>query len=544
MAASAVAILVLGRDLTFWSDELDWLTFADDFAPAHLLTPHNSHLIATTRILYEGLPRIFGTDYLPFRILGIVSLQACAVLVFVLVRNRLGAAVAVLPAVVLLFFGSAQDMFISPLGIPFTLSIGLGLGAFVAVERRSFGGDVLAMVLVILSMLSHTFGTIVAIGLLVHYGVDRRRRRELWVPLVPLALWVAWWFWARQFDQGITEASNLIGTPLFLVEAAGAALQGMVGIPPGSDVGSVVKFIFDLAAVAGAALVAVRLATGRGTAWAWAYVATLLAFWAGIGLAEGDGREPDTPRYLFFGAIMIVLLAAELFRDRRVSPHTYRWLGLAAAVCLAGNLSLLLRIAPDYARDATDVRTQLGALRASGGPFIPNLRVADLGYPASDQIIAMEPAIAEFEDTVGPLSFSAGEIAEQTADTRRGGDFVLIRGLGITSVAVPAKSRLDTDVCIVRRPGPDGYTNFELQPGLNAIDLTRDTGAAGSELDLGRFADVAEVPVGELSEGRKTLLLLPEDGIERPWLARVTGPVRVCTIEATASAADGGDGGD
>ena len=47
MALSAATLLVGGRHLTFWSDELTWLVFTDDFTPAHLLTPHNSHLIAT-----------------------------------------------------------------------------------------------------------------------------------------------------------------------------------------------------------------------------------------------------------------------------------------------------------------------------------------------------------------------------------------------------------------------------------------------------------------------------------------------------------------
>ena len=130
MALSAATLLVGGRHLTFWSDELTWLVFTDDFTPAHLLTPHNSHLIATTRLIYEALPRIFGTDYLPFRIIGIVCLQANAVLLFHLVRRRLGAAIALVPAVVLLFFGSAQEVAVSPLGIPFLLSIALGLGAF------------------------------------------------------------------------------------------------------------------------------------------------------------------------------------------------------------------------------------------------------------------------------------------------------------------------------------------------------------------------------------------------------------------------------
>jgi hypothetical protein len=154
MALSAATLLVGGRHLTFWSDELTWLVFTDDFTPAHLLTPHNSHLIATTRLIYEALPRIFGTDYLPFRIIGIVCLQANAVLLFHLVRRRLGAAIALVPAVVLLFFGSAQEVAVSPLGIPFLLSIALGLGAFAAVERRTLAGDAGAMLLLVLAILS------------------------------------------------------------------------------------------------------------------------------------------------------------------------------------------------------------------------------------------------------------------------------------------------------------------------------------------------------------------------------------------------------
>ena len=45
MALSALTILLLGRHLTFWSDELDWLTFGNDFDPRDLLTPHGSHLM-------------------------------------------------------------------------------------------------------------------------------------------------------------------------------------------------------------------------------------------------------------------------------------------------------------------------------------------------------------------------------------------------------------------------------------------------------------------------------------------------------------------
>lgn len=531
MAVSAATILIVNRNLTFWSDELNWLTLADDFAPAHLLRPHNSHLIATTRAIYEGLPRVFGTSYLPFRILAVICLQAGAVLTFVLVRRRLGAAIAALPAIVFLFYGSAQDMVISPLGIPFTLSIALGLGAFVAVDRRTLGGDLLAMVLLALSMLSHTFGAIIAVGLLCYYGLDRGRRRELWVPLLPLVLWIIWWLWARQFDQGIAAASNLLGTPLFLVEAAGAALEGIVGVPPGNPVELPLRVGFDLVAIAAATLLIARLFAGRVTAWTWAYLVTLLAFWFGIGLAAASDREPSTPRYLYFGAIMIVLIAAEVLRDRVASRTSYRLLVAFASVCLVGNFTMILRIAPDYEQDALDVRAQIGALNVAGraGPVAPDLFI-DAGSPISTQIVVSPNSILAFENDVGPLGFDVDELRDQPEEVRQGADFVLIRGLGVEAVQIPAGSDVKRIGCALHRPADDGYTSFDLEPGVSLLALVRDTGEPGATLDLGRFADAADVPIGDLREGHKAVVVLPDDGLDDPWTARTTGTVRVCRI--------------
>lgn len=90
MVASAVLILILGRNLSFWSDEFEWLTFQDDFGLRGLMTPHGSHLMATNRVIYEGLPQLFGTSYMPFRLLAIAFLFACSALLFVLVRRRMG----------------------------------------------------------------------------------------------------------------------------------------------------------------------------------------------------------------------------------------------------------------------------------------------------------------------------------------------------------------------------------------------------------------------------------------------------------------------
>jgi hypothetical protein len=547
MAISAAVILIGGRDLWFWSDELDWLVAFADFAPRSLLTPHAGHLIAIPRAIYEILPRIFGVDYLPFRILGVICLQASAVLVFHLVRRRMGPVVALMPALVLLFYGSAQDVVVSPLGIPFTLSIALGLGALAAVERRTLRGDVAAMLLLSLSILAHTFGTIVALGVAVYYALDRGRRRELWVAIVPIALWVAWWLWASQFDQEIASSSNILGAPVFIVEAAGSALEGMFGIPPelGGHVHALAVLLrvgFGLLAVAGGALLAARLASGRGTPWTWAYLVTALAFWGGIALSEGPERTATTPRYMLFGAIMIVLLAAEVFRGRELSPRALRATAAVAALCLAGNFALLVHTFPSVTDQARDVKAQLGSVDLGGTAIDPAFRVSTLGPPASEQVPSPAFAFDRFAADVGPLGDSVEELRAQSEEVRRGADFVLVRALRIAAVELPAKGPTESNGCVDRRPASDGYTTFELEPGADSVELVRDSGAAGAELDLGRFADVPDTAVGLLRPGRPAAILIPDDGIDQPWVARTTGTVRVCAIAPAAGTGRDADG--
>ncbi len=88
----------------------------------------------------------------------------------------------------------------SPLGIPFTLSIALGLAAFALVELNGSAPIWRPCAASSSPALAHVRDDL-AIGVLVYLLVDRSRRREVWIALVPLTLFVAWWVWARQFDQ-------------------------------------------------------------------------------------------------------------------------------------------------------------------------------------------------------------------------------------------------------------------------------------------------------------------------------------------------------
>jgi hypothetical protein len=523
MAASAATILILGRGLWFWADEVDWLVAGDDFGLRSLLTPHASHLIAIPRIIYEGIPRVFGVDYLPFRILALACLLACAAQAFVLIRRRVGSLPAVAGAIVLLFFGSAEEIVLSPIGIPFVLSIALGLAALLAVERRDLRGDVGAMALLALAILSHTFGTIVAVGVAVYYACDRGRRRELWVPLVPILLWIAWWLWARQFDQGITSSGNLFGAPWFIVESAGAAVEAVLGLRPLLD--GRLDFLFGLVAIGALAW---RFARGGVGPWLYSYVTTATAFWFGIALAESTQREATTPRYLLFGAIMVMLIAAESLRGAKLDRRATLILAAVFAISMAGNVGRLVRSSEFLDGRADEVRAQVGVQELDGEWIDPAFVSGRLGPPATSPQPASAGELLAFGEDVGPLGFTAAELLRQSEEVRLGADFVLVRGLGIATAEVPAKGGPKPVDCFVRRPGSDGYTTFEFAPGLNLVALEHDTGAVGATLDLGRFADLPDVEIGSLRPGRTNAVLLPDDGVDQPWLARTTGTVRVC----------------
>lgn len=525
MAVSAAAILILGRGLWFWADELDWLIASNDFSPRSLLMPHASHLIAIPRVIYELFPRVFGAEYLPFRILGIVVVLSCAAMLFTLLRRRVGPWPALAGAIVLLFLGTAEEIVLSPLGLPFTISIAFGLAAMLAVERRDLRGDVGATVLLCLSILGHTFGVIVAVGVGVYYATDRGRRRELWVAAVPILLWVAWWIWARQFDQGITDAGNIPGIPLFVIDAAGAAIEAVTGLKPILE-----GHLTALFGLAGLAALGWRILRGGITPWLWAYLAMAIAFWAGLGLAESAEREPTTPRYLFFGAVVVMLIAAEAARDVRLGRRGLTVLAVVFAVALAGNGIRLVKVADFETGQADEIRAQIGVQDLEGDRIAPDFYSGRLGPPADPLQPAPAGSLRAFASEVGPLGDTVDELRSQSEAVRSGADFVLVRGLGVEAGEVPAGKRLQTSGCVLRRPAGDGYTTFELEPGSSVLELVRDPGEPGAELDLGRFGDVPDTSIGELHQGRQSVVLLPDDGIDQPWLARTTGTVRVCGI--------------
>lgn len=524
--ASIAVALHLGRDLTFWSDEFGWLSFGDDFVPETLLTPHNSHLIGVIRFLYELFPRVFGTDYLPFRLAEIAGVVACALLTFELVRRRVGGLLALGPAIVLLFFGGSPEVALSPLGTPFTFSIAFGLGALLAIEREDRSGDLLAAGLLGLSILSDTFGPIFAGGIGVYLLLGSGQRRRLWVAAVPLALYAVWYLWAAQFDQGIAQSSNLSGAPEFIAAALVAALRSVAGVGLGSasvesGVEQPLQVLFTGAAVLALALLALRIRSGGPTRWIWAYLAILLAFWLGIALTETEARAPTTPRYQFFAVAMLFLIAAEALRGVRFSRSVALAVLAAFGVCWAINLVRLEAGADRLTAEANEIEAQLGALELAGDAAVPTFQVRSVEPRGNRQIAISTLAYLDLVEEIGSLGIDEQELLARPPQVRADSDFVMARALGLLAVPAPEAGPESPGACRELAAS----TRFELPPGGHLIKLDR----GGPEtLTLGRFGDAASAPVGAVGSAGYSALLIPPDGASTVWFAELGEPATIC----------------
>ncbi len=158
MVVSAVVLGYESRGQTLQGDEWDYAIRLSHQSLGHALfhPPPDKYLMPVPLLLYKGLFETFGiSSYAPYRVVGIALVILCAGLFFVLARRRVGALLAVPPTILLLFFGSASEVVVTSLRIPSQIAIAAGLGMLVALDRRTLRGDVVACLLLGVSLLSH-----------------------------------------------------------------------------------------------------------------------------------------------------------------------------------------------------------------------------------------------------------------------------------------------------------------------------------------------------------------------------------------------------
>ena len=533
---SAALLLWAGQDYFFFSDELTWFAEAPpDYDPGVLLRPSNTHLIAVPRIVHATLLHAFGPDYLPWRVTGVIGVVACAGLFFLLARRRIGE-LALLPTIVLLFLGSSWDTVVSPVGLPFLLATGAGLGSLLALERSDRRGDVAACVLATVAVASHSFGLIFLVGVAVSILVGRDRVRRAWVFATPLALYVLWWSLAARppgAGGSLAQASNLLLLPPYAVVALGAAVAAVTGLNE-LDFATVAGFnrlperswiLTPPLGLAAGVLVLLRLRRGNLRPAMWAFLATLVAFLVSIGVSVGPGRPPTAARYLFPGAVIVLLVAAEAARGVRSSRRVVGVLVAVTAFSLAVNLFHLL-----------EARTFLNAYAINAGPTLTMVELAraevDSGFRPGRQARGASagevgvPAGAYLRGIAnwGSVAPTLEEVRRRPRAVRDRADVVLARAKGLR--LVPATSGRRRDRCT---GGAGRPVRLDLRPGERTV--LENLGGGSAIVALRRFGPSFAASVGGVAPGETALVGAEGDAAPEPWEIRVSGAaVRACRL--------------
>ena len=187
MAAFAYS-LRLTRSYFFFLD--DWLLVKQGSSAGGWFRPYSDQMgliiIGTWRVLAE----LFGFTFTPFRVVGMVGLYAVPAGYFLTTRRQLGAVVAALLALPLVWYGRYISLIPAQLD-HFLVLLG-GIGCAAALNRGRRADWVLAGSLAF-ALCSGGGGGAVAAACLVHNLCTRAPLRRWLAVLVPAFAWLVWW---------------------------------------------------------------------------------------------------------------------------------------------------------------------------------------------------------------------------------------------------------------------------------------------------------------------------------------------------------------
>jgi len=542
LAFGAVAVVFLaillyvGRDLLFFLDEWDFVRFRRDPTLDNLLRPHVGHLSVVPVAIYELFFWVFGiADYTPYRVLVGLLHVATITLAFVYLRRRVSPVVAVGAASVLLFFGAAWQDLLWTFQIGFVISVLAGVGAFVLLDSTHPRSDALAAACVGIALASSSIGIPVAAGV----GLEllwRRARDRWWVVGVPVLLYGAWYAaYGESFSKGRDDWPNAgdigpIDMVRFAVETGGATVGALVGV--GSGPGQVL-----LLGVAIVAAIGINRADADRRPRLLALAAVPVTFWLILGISRAGIQPPTASRYLYAGAVFVVLLVAESIRGIRLPAVALAALLAVGAWSVAWNLDRLLEGRDELAAVAQSTRVELGAI-SLGGRGLDAAYDAQRDPPPTDVRIWM----AAFDD-LGFPGASPDEIAASPDAERTRGDAFLVHAAGIRlaapgPVAGPAPSvsrggpaEADGDSCVVLRASGEPV-DAEVVPRSPALRLEALGGPV--QLRIRAFADgyyTGDDAWATVRTGRTRGLWLP-DLPAATWAlgVRSLSGARVCAV--------------
>ena len=155
--------------------------------------------------------------------------------VYALARPRIGA-LALAPAILLMFFGYSWDSTLTGNGIINVYCLLPGLAALLVLDRRPRFAYPLACLLLAASLASWSAGLAFVAGAVVLLLQRGELRRGAWVFAIPLLLWAAWWIVRPGLSGPLytsdtnLKALNVLLIPNFAASSLAATLAAITGL--------------------------------------------------------------------------------------------------------------------------------------------------------------------------------------------------------------------------------------------------------------------------------------------------------------------------
>jgi hypothetical protein len=409
MLIAAALLLYMGRGLNFFFDDWDFVTHDYGGGIHSLFVAHVGNLVLFPVLVYKVLFHLAGLNhYAVFRLVVILLHLICGGLVFVLASRRGSHTNALLAAALILFLGAAWEDLLWAFQVTYMLSAAGGLGAWVLLERRDRSGDLAAMACLIVAVGSSSLGIPLIIGVAVELAWRQHWRRG-WIAVVPTLLYLIWYL---HYGESQVTAESLMHAPGFAADLAAAAFGGLVGreLEWGRPL-AVLGLLVLLRRLARPLPVSARLA---------GLIATGISLWIVTAAARSTISAPETSRYIYLGAVVIVLVGIELLRGVTITPRVIAVAAVVVAGCAVTGLTVLHDGAMGLRATSKAVTAELGALelaaayappgyqpdpqrapQITAGPYLHTVRA--IGSSPADtpaEILAADPASRAAADTV------------------------------------------------------------------------------------------------------------------------------------------------
>ena len=528
-----------GRGLTFFYDEWDFILHKRGISLGTFLQPHGGEQPSVLPIaIYKVMLQVFGLDsYVPYRVLVALFHIGCAVLLYVYARARIGAWWALVPATLLLFMGSAWQDILWPFQIGFLLSIASGIAMLIVLDagpRR----DWLACLLLLISFTSSAVGFAFVAIACIELALDPRRWSRAYVVAVPaVVVGIIYLGWGGNAPaQPLADAPHTIGYALDMA-AAGAA--GLIG--EGLDWG---RPLFAAAVVVVATLAFRRTAILPRVGALAAGAAVLLLATGVTRAAFQPPVPPDTSRYIYPTAVLLLLLAVSVIapRPEPIRPAAAVVAGVATALACVMGTGALADGGNGLRTVSTQLLPELAALEAARGHVDPSFGI-------DPQLAPGVTALSYYEavDAFGSPAPTLAQVRRGPVDERARFDAALARALGVVPkratasqstgpaprVELATSGRLSTrSACdVFRSSGSGAALDFTLGPA-QGVSVHANPGPP-VELRLRRIASTfsPSVTSGSVAGGATVTLAAPRDRVTGPWHARLSPrqPVEVCS---------------